>query len=183
DQIFSIPLPPASGATGFFTNGGDVQNEGVEIMLNAHPIINSNFSWNFNINFSKNVSLVKEIDDERPILVLGSNDLREIRIEQGEPWGLMYVRGFQRDENHNVIVGESGIPLYTPGKTVPIGLAEPDWLGGIQNTFRYGRLSLSFLLDVRQGGVVASFANSVLASDGLTKETEPGRDGTLVFGE
>ncbi|WP_166444544.1 SusC/RagA family TonB-linked outer membrane protein [Dyadobacter bucti] len=183
NQLFSISLPPASGASGFFTNGGDVENKGVEMVFTVKPIVKADFGWDIGLNFSKNKNIVKKINDQRPSIVMGNNDLREIRLEQGKQWGGIYVKGFQRDDNGNVIVGPNGIPLYTTGKTVFVGNSEPKWLGGIRNTFRYKKLSLSVLIDVRHGGVISSFANSVLAADGSTKETEAGRDGKLVFGK
>lgn len=184
NQLFSISLPPASGASSFFTNGGDVQNTGVELMLSGSPISSSNgFNWDIAINFSRNVGVVQRIADTRSTIILQSTDLREIRVEAGKRWGEMFVRGFARDPQGRIIVENSGQPRYTPGKTVYAGNSEPDWLGGIQNSLSFKRFNFSFLIDVRQGGEIVSFTNSQLAAAGLTKETAVGREGNLVFGK
>ncbi|MGH2643201.1 MAG: SusC/RagA family TonB-linked outer membrane protein, partial [Chitinophagaceae bacterium] len=46
DQLFTIALPVASGASSFYTNGGNVQNRGEEVVLNTVPVQTKNFTWN-----------------------------------------------------------------------------------------------------------------------------------------
>ncbi len=184
NQLFSISLPPASGASSFFTNGGDVQNKGIELMLNGSPLSSQNgLNWDIAVNFSRNVGVVQKIHDTRSTIILGAGDLREIRVEAGKRWGEMYVRGFARDAQGSIIVENSGQPRYTPGKTVYAGNSEPDWLAGVQNSLSYKRFNFSFLIDIRQGGEIVSYTNSQLAAAGLTQETAAGREGTLVFGK
>ncbi len=184
NQLFSISLPPASGASSFFTNGGDVQNKGLELVVTGNPISSQNgLNWDISVNFSRNVGTVKKIHDTRSAIILQAGDLREIRVEAGKRWGEMYVRGFARDPQGKIIVENSGQPRYTAGKTVYAGNSEPDWLGGVQNSLSYKRFNFSFLIDVRQGGEIVSYTNSQLAAAGLTKETAAGREGTLVFGK
>jgi hypothetical protein len=64
-----------------------------------------------------------------------------------------------------------------------IGNVNPDWIGGITNTFRYKNFALSFLVDVRQGGNVFSLdmyygqASGILPeSVGLNDLGNPKRD-------
>jgi hypothetical protein len=55
-------------------------------------------------------------------------------------------------------------------------------MGGISSAFSYKALSLSFVIDHRQGGVVESFTRASLDFFGLTQETVKGRSGGLIFG-
>ena len=184
DQLFATNVPVASGVSRVFLNGADVQNQGVEIVLGITPITTPNFSWDINVNFARNVSEVLEISDEVDVLNQGGGFLREYKIEAGEPFGNQYSRGFQRDEQGNVLVdATTGLPLITPGKTVQIANYNPDWLSGISNTFKYKDFSLRALIDIRQGGEVAVFTEAIMADAGLLDYTTQGRDGTLVFGE
>src|SRR5699024_7700923 len=137
NQLFSVALPVGSGASQFFTNGGNVQNKGIEATLRGTPVETANFSWDVTLNFSHNQSLVKEINDERPSLEIASDFLREFRIEQGEEWGNVYSRGFERDKQGRVIVDENGIPKLTDGMSVQVANYNPDWLGGITSTLNY----------------------------------------------
>lgn len=183
NQLFSVALPVGSGASTYFTNGGEVQNQGFEAMVTITPIRRTNFNWDITANFARNISLVKEISDESPSLVIGSDFLREYWVEAGKPFGEVYSRGFQRDDNGNVVIGSNGLPLTTPGKTVRVANYNPIWMGGLQNSFTYKNFSANFTIDFRQGGSIASITNAIIYADGLTEETLHGRDGSLVFGE
>ncbi len=183
DQLFATNVPIASGVSSIFLNGADIQNQGVEIVLGITPVTTPNFSWDMNVNFAKNVSKVVEISDDIDVLIQGSGFLNEYRIEAGEAFGNQYSRGFARDDNGNVLVDTLGLPIVTAGKTVKIANFNPDWLMGINNTFKYKDFSLRTLIDIRQGGQVAVFTEAIMAGNGLLDYTAQGRDGTLVFGQ
>ncbi|HLR33337.1 MAG TPA: TonB-dependent receptor, partial [Fodinibius sp.] len=188
DQLFQVAVPVGSGASSFFTNGGDVSNVGYEILLNATPVQSSNFNWNLDVNFSTNDNMVEKISEDQPQLTLAEDFLRAFRIEEGEPFGQVYSRGWERvsdeESEHygSVIVGEDGIPQVTGGLSVPVANFSPDWRGSIRSTLSYKNLSMSFLIDHRQGGTIASLTNAILYNDGLTKQTLQGREEGMVFG-
>lgn len=183
DQLFAVALPVGSGATQFFTNGGDVENEGIEAVLNIVPIRTTNFRWSILFNYTQNESTVVEINDERPSIEVASDFLRAYRIEEGRPFGEVFSRGFERDEQNRIIVGNDGLPKITSGLTTLVANFNPDWLGGIRNEINYKGLNFSFLIDIRQGGSVTSLTNAILYGDGLTEETLAGREGNVIFGE
>ena len=83
----------------------------------------------------------------------------------------------------NVIIQADGTPAVTSGLDVPVANFNPDWLGGIRNTFTWKGWSLSGLIDIRQGGSVVSLTNAIMYADGLTEETLQGREGDLIFGD
>jgi TonB-linked SusC/RagA family outer membrane protein len=184
NQLFTLALPVGSGASSYFVNGGEIENDGIELMLTGTPITNSDFNWDITFNFAKNNSLVKKIHDERSSVEIGSDFLRRFRIEEGKPFGEVYSRGLLRDTQGRVLIdAATGLPRVTPGFTVKVANYNPDWLGGIQNAFRYKNLTFSFLIDIRQGGSISSLGNAIIYADGLTEETLEGREGGLVFGE
>jgi len=183
DQLFTVALPVGSGASNFFTNGGDVENKGIEFVLTGTPVETADLRWDITFNFTRNRSEVVELNDERPSLTVAQDFLREFRIVQGEPFGQVYSRGFQRDAQGRVIVNADGLPAISDGLSVPVANFNPDWLGGIQNYVEYKNLSLSFLIDIRNGGSTASLTNAIIFADGHTEETLQGREGGLVFGD
>jgi len=62
--------------------------------------------------------------------------------------------------------------LYKLNANNPVvGNREPDFIGGFNNTFRYKRLSLSFLLDLRKGGDVFNGTEYFMVLNGLSKQT------------
>lgn len=184
DQLFTVALPVGSGASEYYTNGGDVENKGVEMLVSSSPVRNTNFNWDLNVNFGLNRNMVNRISDERPrVNLTPSGFFSNFIIEEGEPFGNIYSRGFIRDEQGRVIVGSNGLPQVTSGMTELVSNFNPDWTGGISNTFRYKNFGLSFLIEHRQGGTVASETNAILYDDGATEQTLIGREGDLVFGQ
>lgn len=74
------------------------------------------------------------------------------------------------------MVGFDGRPLATEDKVV-LGHFEPDWMGGIRNTFSYGGvLDLSVLLDIRQGGEIFCQTCMIGQRTGQLIETLEGRE-------
>ncbi|TLP71703.1 SusC/RagA family TonB-linked outer membrane protein [Maribacter sp. ACAM166] len=184
DQIFSTPTPVGSGIANLFQNGGDIQNRGFEIVLGGTLIDNPDFSWDLNLNFATNQNEVLAIADGFDRLTVDSDFIRDYVLEVGGEFGDIYSRGYERNDDGNVIVDAFGLPIITPGRdAVKVANFNPDWLGGIQNSFRYKDFNISALIDIRQGGSVTSFSEAILARDGVLDYTTEGRDGGLVFGD
>ncbi|MBX2817504.1 MAG: TonB-dependent receptor, partial [Saprospiraceae bacterium] len=182
NQLFSVALPVGSGASQFFTNGGDVENKGIEAILSFTPVRTDDFEWNVGFNYTRNRSTVVAINDERPRIQVGSDFLRAFFIEQGEPWGNVFSRGFVRDAQDRIIVDSDGVPMITGGRTVLAANYNPDWLGGITNNLNYKGVNVSFLIDIRSGGSVTSMTNAIVYGGGHTQETVAGRS-NLIFGQ
>src|SRR5690606_28539563 len=69
------------------------------------------------------------------------------------------------------------------GHDIKVANFNPDWLAGINNTFRYKSFTLSTLVDIRKGGSFISFTEAILSGVGVLDYTAQGRDGSLIFGE
>lgn len=182
DQLFSQDVALEGLISSRFINGADIQNKGIEFILTGTPVQTADFNWNISVNYSKNTSEVLSLAEGLETLSFGGDFFRRFELNVGEPWGNIYSRGFARDNQGRVLVAADGTPEVTSGQDVLVANYNPDWLGGISNTFNYKNFSLSFLIDMRQGGQVGSLTNAILASDGALAETVVGRDGTLVFG-
>lgn len=183
DQLFTLQLPIGSGAAQLFTNGGDVRNKGVEVMLRVRPVQTLSINWNLGMNYAINHSMVERIDDERPRVVRAVGFLREFVIEEGRKYGELYSRGWLRDDQGRVIVSSDGLPRTTSGQSVYVGNFNPDWTASVVNDFSYRNINMSFVIEHRQGGIVASAGDATMASDGLLERTLQGREGGLIFGE
>lgn len=183
NQLFTIALPVASGASSFYTNGGNVQNRGEEITLNTVPIQDKNFNWHLNFSFSHLKNTVLSISDQRPKVVIASNFASQYVVQQGLEFGDIFTIGFLRDSLGRVIVNTNGLPQVTNSQSFNVGSYTPDWTGDISSTFNYKSWSLSFVISHRQGGIVESFTQASLDYLGLSKNTLQGRDGGLIFGQ
>ena len=184
DQLFATPVPTTSGVTNVYTNGADVQNTGVELTIGAAVIATKDFEWNIDVNWSKNNSEIKDIAEGFDVLSFGSDFIREYKLVKGHPFGDVYAKGWSRNTDGNVIVNATtGLPTITSGMSVMVANYNPDWLGGISNSFRYKDFTFSALIDIRQGGSFISFTEAISAGGGVLDYTEQGRDGSLLFGE
>lgn len=184
DQLFTITLPSGSGAAAFFTNGGDVENKGMEMVLSAIPVENKDFTWDISSNFATNRNWVNAISDDRPSIRIGGDSyLYDFIVEEDSEYGNIYTRGWKRDEQGRVLVAANGMPLITSGRTVKAANFNPDWMGAISNSLSYKNLSFSFLIEHRQGGSVVSATDALLYGEGIALETVAGREGGLIFGD
>jgi hypothetical protein len=73
--------------------------------------------------------------------------------------------------NGQKTVGAGGRYLISPASNTVIGNANPDWVGGINNIFRFKDLSVNFLIDTRQGGDIFSLDMYYGMGTGLYPET------------
>lgn len=186
NQLFTIALPVGSGASSFYTNGGNIQNKGVEIVLNTVPVQTQKLKWDLNFNFSHLRNKVISISDERPKVVISgpaSQYFADYVIQQGGDFGDMYSVSFLRNDQGQIVVGSNGVPKIDTRRDFNIGSYTPDWMGAIVTSLTFGSLNLSAVIDHRQGGIVGSFTDANLVFMGMTKETLPGREGGLIFGE
>ncbi|MCK5368307.1 MAG: SusC/RagA family TonB-linked outer membrane protein, partial [Cyclobacteriaceae bacterium] len=178
DQLFRQSIPTPSGAESVFINGADIENTGFELTLSATPIQSGDFTWDLFFNYGTNNSTVIKLAEGLDQLNIGgASFLRQFRLIAGEPWGDVYSRGFERVDapdpsdpdhaNHGaVIIEANGTPRTTSGLDVQVANFNPDWLGGFGNTFTWRNLSLSFLIDIRQGGSIVSNTNAIMFADG-----------------
>ncbi|MCX2681633.1 SusC/RagA family TonB-linked outer membrane protein [Galbibacter sp. EGI 63066] len=185
DQIFTINVPESSGYSRQVVNGGDIENKGIEVVLNANLVDTDNFSWDATANFATYKTEVLSILDDREELNLstGAERLAQAIVKKGGNYGDLYIRGFNRTDDGEIIVNaDSGLPEFTSGFDVLAGNFNPDWTAGLHNQFRYKDFTLGFLLDFRIGGEVVSYSQARMAGAGVSDITLNGRDGFVVDG-
>ena len=183
NKLFKTPVPSTSGVASIFQNGADVQNTGFEVTIGAAIIAKKDFSWDLDINWSKNNSKILKIAEGFDVLSFGSDFIRIYELKKGQPFGEVYAKGWLRDDAGNVIIQANGLPAITPGMSVRVANFNHDWLAGISNTFRYKSFTFSSLIDIRQGGTFIAFTEAISAGSGIQDYTAIGReDGTLLFG-
>lgn len=181
DQRIFLPVPSGSGFGDRIINGGNVQNAGVELVFNFAPIRKTDgLRWDIDLNFARNRNKIIELHpDIKRYLLYGPRAVFMV-ADEGQLFGDIYGRGIQTNASGQVVVDKDGLPLLTATKDVKLGNVQPNWLGGINNTIAYKNLSLSFLIDIRNGGSVYSETMSSLYAAGLATGTVANRDGGWV---
>lgn len=172
DLIFDVPLLPGTGYEKFRTNIGELSNKGFELLLGGTPIKNGNFSWDISANISKNENkLVSLIDGQDFFPFSKSNGgIVDVRAQVGDGYGDIYSTTWKRNEAGQLLVTEEGRPQATTERE-KFGNYQPDYTGGITNTFNYKDFSLNFLVDFRVGGEVFSFTDAALDAAGVSERS------------
>jgi len=176
DQTMPVAVSSSTGYSNKWVNAGTIRNKGVELGVNITPIKTQSFSWDMRINWSKNKSLVVALFDTSKNLQLATfQGGVSLNATLGEPYGTIQGKTTVKTADGKEIVADqgSGAGYYkvTTTTTNVIGNMNPDWIGGIYNTFRYKNISLGFLVDIRQGGDVFSLDQYYAAMTGVYVET------------
>ncbi|WP_136668911.1 SusC/RagA family TonB-linked outer membrane protein [Flavobacterium sp. H122] len=156
DLITPLAVSTATGATNLWLNGADLENKGIEAMVNATPIKMKDFSWDIKVNFAKNENEVTRLAEGVEFIQLAAvQGGVTLGAQLGEAFGVIRGRDFVY-LNGQKVVQPNGYYLRTAGSNEVIGNIQPDWTGGVKNNFKYKNINLGFLIDVQKGGDVFS---------------------------
>jgi TonB-dependent starch-binding outer membrane protein SusC len=189
DLLLAVAIPVTTGYGSVLINAGSTENVGFEIGLNSVNVDRGRFKWTSNLNFSRNVNKVVDLNGEAQRFVgqsstslfTGGNGTTSI-LKPGEPIGSFF--GYQSAGlwQNATEIAESGItsPVFRPGDPryidqngdkainaldrVIIGSAQPDFIYGFTNNVSYGNLSLTVLLQGVQGSKVLNLNRYELES-------------------
>ena len=178
NQIMGMASSWTSGYTYRLINAGEIQNKGIEIALNTRPIQVKDFSWDLNLNFSKNSNKVKKLVDGMDMFELEKAPWLDVQVaaKVGENFGSIVGPDFKRSPNGDVLISaQTGLPEYDKSNHV-LGNASWDWTGGASTTLTYKNLSLSAIFDVKVGADLYSMSARAAYEWGKSKETLAGRE-------
>lgn len=182
DQIFEIPLAGTTGLDAIITNGGKIKTETHEATLNVNPIRTRLIDWNIGFNWTKIENVVKELADGVENIMLGGFTTPQVRVQAGMSLPVIYGVDYQRDDNGNILVYESGAYAGMPmaGETTVIGKVSPDFNLGINTRLRIEKLTIAAVFDWKSGGQMYHGTYGVTSVYGVRKDTE-NRDESFVF--
>ena len=183
DQIFQAPVAASAGAVSRFVNAGSMRNEGYELLLDATPLRIGGFEWTVGVNFTKNTNTVEELTEGVENIRLAGFTSPGIYIVRDEGYGVIWGTTYARNDEGQVIIDDDptstkyGLPATVNANLDVIGNTQPDWLGGARTAFSYsnealGRISLSGVLDIREGGDILNLDNFYMNFYGVTKASE-----------
>ncbi len=182
NQILDVPLDPTTGYARAVLNAGAVRNQGIEVVLNAQPIKNKNFTWSTILTWSKNQNRVLELAegmDGKQDIGYGGNATIQARV--GGTTGDIYGFGFMRSPDGQIVYNSSGLPAR-PADIQYIGTAYADWKGGLRNEFNYKGFRFSILFDGQLGGRIYSQTHHKMTEQGKLKHTLLGREENYIIG-
>ncbi len=189
NQFFKLPAKDGDEYAYRYVNAGNIQNTGVELMIEGTPVEIEHFSWKTGINYAFNKNKVVRLHAELPVFQYGPYGFSSsyaMKLKKGGSFGDIYGKAFKRDADGKILYekdGEhQGLPMIEgDGNTVKVGNANPDFTLGWTNTFSWKGLVLSLLVDGRYGGKVLSQTQADMDMYGVTKVTGDARDRGYVM--
>ncbi|MBJ6367011.1 SusC/RagA family TonB-linked outer membrane protein [Snuella sedimenti] len=172
DLLLFRDLPNTAGNR-VLENVGSVENKGFEFLLNTINIDKNDFKWNTTLTVSTNKSKVLDLGDEEFINIqsTGNQGGPSARLMVGQPMPVFFVAeylGTYKDPQEIIddqAIGRSflGSPRYRDVNEDGVinqddysvaGSPQPDFYGGIRNTFTYKNLSLDIFFQGSYGGEI-----------------------------
>ncbi len=168
DLLFDVSTAASTGFTTIYTNGGRMENKGIELETDIDIIRKKNLNLNLYANWNNNRNKVLDI------LGVESIDLTtqsiSSRAVKGYPLGVLWSSRAVRNPDGSLSLTEFGFPKLASTQGV-IGDPNPDWRGGLGFKATWKKLALNVLFEHSQGGDFASRTRYVLLNFGTYAET------------
>jgi len=175
DLLLNVAVPYTSGYATALENIGEVENKGYDLGLSTENINTKSFNWTSNVTFSVNRNKILSLGGQDQILVGGGSDVGSL-IKVGYALGTFY--GYKSDGLYtttnlpsdlsttlygvSTAVGDvkykdlSGDGKITSDDQTVIGHAQPKFIYGFTNNFKYKNFDLSIFLQGSYGNQIYS---------------------------
>ena len=165
-----------------WVNAGKILNRGVEMMVYTTPIQTKDLTFNLNMNFAHNRSIVKELAPGVQRIYFNGDNNMPVRVGAvvGGKLGDIYANNLmKRNDAGQVIVNAQGLPQPATGNgnleqyllSNPIGNIQPDLLMSITPSLTFKGISLTAMFDMRFGGSIMSVSEGMATSVGTSERT------------
>ena len=165
-----------------WVNAGKILNRGVEMMVYTTPIQTKDLTFNLNMNFAHNRSIVKELAPGVQRIYFNGDNNMPVRVGAvvGGKLGDIYANNLmKRNDAGQVIVNAQGLPQPATGNgnleqyllNNPIGNIQPDLLMSVTPALTFKGISLTAMFDMRFGGSIVSVSEGMATSVGTSERT------------
>ena len=186
NQLLQVSVPVATGFSNKYINAGNIQNKGIELVINGTPLREGVLKWDIDFNLGLNRNKIIELTETTKQFTLAGGFGRSATplIKEGGSYGDMEGFYWKKDANGNYLVTPDGKPLssLTSGELGYLGNFNPKATMGLTNTFNYNNFSLRLLVDGRIGGTVVDGTEMFLAFSGAPEVTSKYREGGWMLG-
>lgn len=173
DQILPVPIATSTGYDTRVVNAGTMETKGIEVALNSTIVraeAPGDFQFDLSVNFSALSNLVKELAPGVDNIFLGGFNGGSLRAVAGKPYGSIYGLGWLRNAQGQLIIDADGLPQTNAAESA-WGSATPDFIMGIRPKLSWQGLSITALLDIKQGGFMWNGTRGALNYFGTGIET------------
>lgn len=165
-----------------WVNAGKILNRGVEMMVYTTPIQTKDLTFNLNMNFAHNRSIVKELAPGVQRIYFNGDNNMPVRVGAvvGGKLGDIYANNLmKRNDAGQVLVNAQGLPQPATGNgnleqyllSNPIGNIQPDLLMSVTPSLTFKGISLTAMFDMRFGGSIMSVSEGMATSVGTSERT------------
>lgn len=159
DLLIGVPILTNSGYVSRFTNSGDIENKGFEFELTTQNFVGE-FKWTtaLNMTFNRNKVLALPQGVERILGGVGNLNIAQAGLPLGTFFGWKMI-GVNPETGLIDYEGQNGQPT-TPTNDQDrqiIGDPNPDFFGGITNTFQYKNFDLSIMGQFSYGNDIFNY--------------------------
>lgn len=159
--LFTYPLPPSGGLSGYPANIGKLGNKGIEVDLTTVNVRKKDVEWSTSINISHIKNEIKELPQASITgsgfsnLVVGQSlynfYIREYAgVDPADGRPMWYRDSSGTDSKVTRVTTKT----YSQATRYYKGSSLPDWTGGITNNVRYKNFDLSVLVSFSLGGKI-----------------------------
>jgi TonB-linked SusC/RagA family outer membrane protein len=175
DLILNVPIAGSNGFTVIAANAGSMENKGLEFDLSTLNIDSKDFKWRTTLNISANKNKVLELpgasvgpDGNR--FIGGGASQRAIEGYSVNTFFLVRYVGVNPQTGNAEWLDVNGNVTTSPtdNDRVIVGDANPEFYGGITNTFNYKNFDLNILANFSYGNDV--YVDGQRFTDNLTND-------------
>ena len=196
DLLLYVQTPQSTGYSSRLQNIGATSNMGVEFSIESRNIVKRNFIWTTSFTISHNTQRVDDIGSENYITAYAAPETGYMMYGyvKGYPlnslWGFQYAGPWRSQEEvernkytksraTRVNTSTLGYPTYVDvnhdgvlnaDDLTYLGNADPVVYGGLQNTFRIGKLTLGVFFAYSLGGKIFNFSELYMAGSSRTNQ-------------
>ncbi len=163
DLLFDVSTAASTGYTSIYTNGGSMENKGLELEVDYDIVKKKDLNVNLYANWNNNQNKVLDILGVQSI-DLTSQSISS-RAVQGQPLGVLWGTRAKRNADGTMFLDENGFPVIDNTQGV-IGNPNPDWRGGLGLRANWKNLSVNVLFEHSQGGDFAERTRFIIRNFG-----------------
>lgn len=177
NQILALPIGSETGVSSRWINAGNIQNQGIELLVTGTPIETKDWRWDLSFNLTRNsnkiISLTDGVDKYK---LLGGGTDTEAWATVGGAYGDIYTSyAYARNDAGEKLLKQDGSYIRS-NESKKIGSLQPKFLWGATTSVSWKGLTFNAVIDARFGGDVFSASYYYGSNSGNVKSSLAGRD-------
>ena len=177
NQILALPIGSETGVSSRWINAGNIQNQGIELLVTGTPIETKDWRWDLSFNLTRNsnkiISLTEGVEKYK---LLGGGTDTEAWATVGGAYGDIYTSyAYARNDAGEKLLKQDGSYIRS-NESKKIGSLQPKFLWGATTSVSWKGLTFNAVIDARFGGDVFSASYYYGSNSGNVKSSLAGRD-------